>query len=602
MGKSIKTTITVAIGILAVAVISLSVSAVYYIRQSNNALYEMNEINSVKQRYAINFRGSAHDRAIYIRDFVLMAEKGQNTSDVESKIRQLKEFYDDSEQKLDAMFADKNIPVDENDRKYLADIKSIKLQAENYIDDIISHSKRGLAENARDILMRNARNTLFSWVDSINVFIDWEEEKNIVIRERITNLARVFNVVIVVLALVTVGLLVLIAAWLMKTITPLSKVARALENIAEGDANLTSKLPVTSDNEIGQVAKGFNQFVERLHSIILTVRNATDNLANSGNRLPESVDTTKGAISEINADINGINQQVESQSRGVTEVSANINKINENISKLNEMIGKQSDSVDNSSYAVEELVANVQSVTSTVSKSMAQFDNLTKVSETGYQKVDEVQKQVNEIAEKSKVMSEANRVINEIAGQTNLLAMNAAIEAAHAGEAGKGFAVVADEIRKLAENSATQSKAISSTLKDLINSIDTVVNSSQEASVAFESVRSAVGVVQNLQHQISSAMDEQSAGNMQVGQSFRTIKDLNDSVRKGSMEMMDASGNIQNMMQNLVKATNDIIESVSHMSTTTEDIQKVIASLEEVGSSTTENIMSVEHEIKRFVL
>lgn len=602
MGKSIKTTVAVAISILTIAVINLSIAAIYYISQSNDALYEMNEINTVKQRYAINFRGSAHDRSIYIRDYVAAIRDNTETDAIEKQIAILKNNYDESEDLLDKMFADPNIPIDDNDRAYASQIKRVKVNAENYIKNIIETGKDRTMLAECNWLLSEARPILFSWVNDINVFIDWQEEKNNVIRERINYLAKLFNIVIAALAVVAVALLIIIAFWLMKTITPLAKVAHALENIAEGEADLTSKLPVTSKNEIGQVATGFNKFVERLHSIILTVRNATDNLATSGEKLPESVDTTKDAISKINEDINGINKQVETQSHGVSDVSLNIDKINDNISKLNDMIEKQSESVDNSSSAVDALVENVQSVTATVSKSMAQFENLTKVSETGFQKVAEVQKQVNDIAEKSKVMSEANRVINEIAGQTNLLAMNAAIEAAHAGEAGKGFAVVADEIRKLAENSATQSKAISYTLKDLITSIDTVVNSSSEASTAFESVRSAVDVVQNLQQKISNAMDEQSAGNAQVGHSFRTIKDLNDNVRKGSAEMMDASERIQSMMQNLVKTTHDIIESVSHMSTTTGDIQNVVAALEEVGTNTTENIMSVEHEIKRFVL
>ncbi len=248
------------------------------------------------------------------------------------------------------------------------------------------------------------------------------------------------------------------------------------------------------------------------------------------------------------------------------------------------------------------MISNISSVNSTINKSLSQFDHLTAVSETGYTLVNSMQTQILGISEKSQGMSEANQIIDQIAAQTNLLAMNAAIEASHAGEAGKGFAVVADEIRKLAESSASQSKAISATLKDLVQSIGTVVQTSKQTEEAFDSVKNAIEIVVSLQSQIQTAMDEQSVGNAQVGESFTQIRELNHRVRDGSVHMTTGSKNISDMTTDLVRITAEIQSSMANMTESTANIMNVVNEVVTLGNRTEEGIKSVQGQVDRFIL
>jgi len=196
-------------------------------------------------------------------------------------------------------------------------------------------------------------------------------------------------------------------------------------------------------------------------------------------------------------------------------------------------------------------------------------------------------KKITEITENSKALQEANKVIAAIAAQTNLLAMNAAIEAAHAGDAGMGFAVVADEIRKLAENSSFNSKKIKTVLADVQHGIDAVVTASQESKESFNRVAEQIGTTDSIVQEFRMAIGEQQEGANQILEALKQMNEISVQVKEGSTEMNEGSKTILREVALLHSSSSDITECVGSMSTGIDDVDKE-ANLVAVMAETTQ--------------
>lgn len=337
------------------------------------------------------------------------------------------------------------------------------------------------------------------------------------------------------LSLISAILLVTIAGFLMyRAIKPLNTLDHAITKIASGNADLTQRIEINSNNEIGFVVKGFNKFVGKLHEIISDVKTSKSELSNAGEVLEESTQDATSAITQIIANIGSVRNQIVNQSSSVEETAGAVNEIASNISSLEKMIENQTASITQASAAVEEMLGNISSVNKSVDKMVSSFEELQSDTQNGFSKHQIVNEQIEKIEKQSAMLKEANATISSIASQTNLLAMNAAIEAAHAGEAGKGFSVVADEIRKLSETSTAHSKTIGLQLNNIHESINEVVSSSAESSVAFESVSKKIKDTDQLVLQIKSAMEEQAEGSKQINEALHSMNDSSSEVRNAS--------------------------------------------------------------------
>lgn len=588
-------------GVMLVLLVSLAIVGILRVNQIHKALVRINDVNSVKQRYAINFRGSVHDRAIRVRDLLLVESEAERDQII-SEISALQDFYDTSKKGLDAMLAAEKDRANPKEVALAADITAVEQRTLPMIKELIEAKRAGRTADATRVLLDSARPALIDWLAATNAFIDYEEAQNNTLSLESRSIAGSFTFLMILVTGAAVIIALGLSLWIILAVLPLKRVADGLHGVAQGEGNLTAAIDIKSTDEIGQLARNFNLFVSTLHRIISTVKQSVDVLSDTGGRLSSSMDATQLAIGKIDHDIARVQTQMGVQMDKITDVSRTINSITDNIANLNTSIEQQTQSMNNSSSAVDQMIVSVQSVGNTVNKGLAQFEILETVSDDGFAKLSEVQTQILEIAEKSRGMSEANQVIDQIAAQTNLLAMNAAIEAAHAGEAGKGFAVVSDEIRKLAESSATQSKTISSTLRDFMRSIDAAVVSSKQAASSFDSIRNAVEVVVKLQTEIQAAMHEQSIGNQQVGDSFSTIRDLNGRVLAGSAEMTEGNRSILKMAEDLVTITDEIRASMDNMTRSSEEIKAAVSDVVGLGTSTEIGIAAVRQQISRFKL
>ena len=401
-----------------------------------------------------------------------------------------------------------------------------------------------------------------------------------------------------------IGILVAIFTTIMMfyAVQPLKAVRNNINQIAEGNADLTQTLKVTSNNEIGALGDGFNRFMEKLRTIISGVKDSKETLEGVRVALQERIEGNNGAIKAILGDLSQIDLQMQNQAGSVSQTATAVEEISKNIESLEHMIESQASGVSQASAAVEEMIGNINSVNGSVGFMADSFDGLTQKANEGITLQQDVNLRIEKINEQSKALQDANKTILAIASETNLLAMNAAIEAAHAGAAGRGFSVVADEIRKLSETSSAQSKKIGDELKGIQNSINDVVDASQKSSQSFAAVSDSISTTQQLVMQIKAAMEEQQEGSKQIGEALKLMNDNTSEVRAASQEM--SVGNKAILAEiNQLRDTTDVIKSSMHqISSSAEKINESSEALNEISGSVHYTVDQIGSQIDLFTV
>jgi methyl-accepting chemotaxis protein len=383
-------------------------------------------------------------------------------------------------------------------------------------------------------------------------------------------------------------------------VKPILRVTLMLRDISEGEGDLTKRLNASSKDEIGQMSNFFNLTLDKIRNLVVIIKNQAVDLSNIGTELAANMTETAAAMNQISSNVESVKNQVINQSASVTETNSTMEQITQNIHKLNEMIETQTGSVTQSSSAVEEMLANIASVTQTLVKNAENVQELTGAADSGRHDLHAVVADIQEIAKESEGLLEINSMMQNIASQTNLLSMNAAIEAAHAGEAGKGFAVVADEIRKLAESSGEQAKTTSVVLKKIKDSVDKITVSTETVLKKFESIDSGVKTVADQETHIRHAMEEQGEGSKQVLEAVTSLNDVTQKVRAGSEEMLLGSQQIIQEAQNLGRISAEIANSMNEMTAGSQEITTAMNRVNDISGQNKESIATLVSEVGKF--
>jgi len=382
---------------------------------------------------------------------------------------------------------------------------------------------------------------------------------------------------VIIIALITIlAAVVLIYFILSRVIAPITTVAGVLKKVADGD--LTLNVDVHTNDEIGELSQDFNTTMDKIKSMIGTIKTGATGLSDIGNDLASNMVETAAAINEITANIQSIKTRVINQSASVTETKA----------------------------TMEQVVANINSVTQSLINNATNVQTLQTASEEGGTGLREVSVDIQEIAKESDGLLEINSVMENIASQTNLLSMNAAIEAAHAGEAGKGFAVVADEIRKLAESSSDQSKTIGNVLKKIAESIKNITVSTDNVLKKFQAIDSSVKTVADKEESARNAMVEQEQGSSQVINESLNLEKITQEIEGGMNEMSTgaeqiniAVNNVNGMTQKNREAVDTLMQEVSKFKVDADSDKKRILVIddEETVLTLTKGMLSTHYDV-----
>lgn len=340
------------------------------------------------------------------------------------------------------------------------------------------------------------------------------------------------------ICLLAVAFSALLAWFIQSTITkPLKEVATALQDIAEGDGDLTRRLTVNSNDEVGELSKWFNIFADKIHSIISRFSETAVNLESSAQALLTVTEKTNQGIVRQQTEIDLVASAVTQMSSTVQEVARNVDAAAKDAEEADSQAGQGQQIVQSTMSAIEVLAGEIQRAADVINSLQQESDNIGSVLD----------------------------VIGGIAEQTNLLALNAAIEAARAGEQGRGFAVVADEVRTLASRTQTSTQEIQemierlqagareavSVMKKGSEQVTTSVGHAEDAGASLHKITSAVAVIKDMSQQIASASKEQSSVTEEINRNVISIAQVANQTSSDSTQIGENSERLSGLASEL---------------------------------------------------
>jgi methyl-accepting chemotaxis protein len=375
-----------------------------------------------------------------------------------------------------------------------------------------------------------------------------------------------------------------------------------LKGIADGQGDLKSRIAIVQFDETGKLSHHLNGFVATLEDLLRKVRDLSLSVSRSALSLADSSKNASGSVSGMEESVAKVHSAVGRQSDTLSEAESELAKMAGSIDIVAEQVSTQAGFVEQSSASVSEMAANIASVTKLTEKAEELSVNLRGVSAEGDSAIRDTSIAMREIAEASKSVSDIVKVIQKISSQTNLLAMNAAIEAAHAGEAGRGFAVVANEVRTLAGSSATSAREIVELIKNMTGKIEAGVARSEKAGASFKKIADGIDDTSELVKTISASMEEQKIGTEEILKSVNSLVDATEKIKSLTIDQRANSGMMMEAMRKIVEASQLIEEAVQEETGGTQTLSRVVSLVSQEAEKNKESVTGLEAMVKRFNL
>lgn len=362
----------------------------------------------------------------------------------------------------------------------------------------------------------------------------------------------------------------------------------------EGD--ISKRIDVTMTDDLGIMTGNTNALMDKLSNLLNELKKQSDNLTLSADKLSQNADNSSEALAKMTGTLEKISSEGDSQQNMII----NVNNAVENLMKGSETLEKyvidQSDAMQKNSASITEMAENINSVATMTEQAENLSQTLALTSENGAKVLKEAKNAIEELQNSSKEVQNIVNLIQTISSQTNLLSMNASIEASHAGEAGKGFAVVAEEIRKLATSSSKSAEEIKERITEMVEKINAGTTSIIEADASFTKINSYVDENQKLVNTIAQAMDEQknkANENMIITNKVRDALIKTNDLAK---DQTNYSESVTEFMQKLVLSSDNVKLAISDGVDASKNLKMAV---EEVVGTAVSNKTSVDEMEKQ---
>ena len=378
------------------------------------------------------------------------------------------------------------------------------------------------------------------------------------------------------------------------------KVSKCLYEIAKGEGDLTEEIHIDSKGEIGILASNFNVFINTLKIMVVKLKSVSNKIKGIGQHLTSIISETSASTEEISRIMVTSKELINKLNIELFDAVTAVQDISDSISNINLSIENQSSAVSESSASIEEMASLIGNITKIVENEKNLSEKLSETAKDGLEKMEQSVESVNKIADSTSGIIEIIEMINSIAGQTDLLSMNAAIEAAHAGEAGKGFAVVADEIRKLSDQTKEYSNQMNNSLNKIVDDIKQANEINKISGEAFNNLVLGIQNIANAINETESGMNELFIGSNEIVKALDSLINITEEIKARVKEINEKTNSCNINMTHITEISSQTTHSIDEIVIGSSQIADAMISLSEIGIENKNNILALDNELNQF--